>query len=89
MEKLHKDLQPTSPEFKLLHFRNPCSLLNALEDGIRTSLFKVVHDFVVHFPSLFKSSWELRYKFALVCVAMGMTIMSLKTMSKVVLFIKL
>ncbi|KAH7938388.1 hypothetical protein HPB49_023126 [Dermacentor silvarum] len=59
--ELHKDLQLSNPEFKALHFRDPCHLLNnALEDGIRTSSFNVVHDFVVHFPAMLKSSRELR-----------------------------
>ncbi|KAG0444092.1 hypothetical protein HPB47_014185 [Ixodes persulcatus] len=80
MQKLRKDLQLSSPEFKALHFKDPCHLLNnALEDGIKTSSFKVVQDFVVHFPAPLKSSRELRRKFGLVCVAMGMTIESLKT----------
>lgn len=80
MQKLHKDLQLSNPEFKALHFKDPCHLLNnALEEGIRTSPFNVLHDFVVHFPALLKSSRELRRKFGLVCLAMGMTIKSLKT----------
>ncbi|KAG0431269.1 hypothetical protein HPB47_021938 [Ixodes persulcatus] len=80
MPKLHKDLQLFSPEFKALHFKEPCHLLNnALEDGIKTSSFKVVQDFFVHFPALLKSSLKLRRKFGLACVAMRMTIKSLKT----------
>ncbi|KAH7974057.1 hypothetical protein HPB49_009103 [Dermacentor silvarum] len=80
MQKLHKDLQLSNPEFKALHFKDPCHLLNnALEDGIKTSSFNVVHDFVVHFPAMLKSSRELRRKFGLVCLAVGMTIKSLKT----------
>ncbi|KAG0425365.1 hypothetical protein HPB47_027466 [Ixodes persulcatus] len=80
LPKLHKDLQLSSPEFKALHFKDPCHLLNnALEDGIKTSLLKVVQEFVVHFPALLKSSRELRRKFGLVCVAMDKTIKSLKT----------
>ncbi|KAG0429504.1 hypothetical protein HPB47_023570 [Ixodes persulcatus] len=80
MQKLHKNLQLSSHEFKALHFKDPCHLLNnALEDGIKTSSFKVVQDFVVHFPALLKSSRELRRKFGLVCVAMGMTIKSQKS----------
>ncbi|KAH7973527.1 hypothetical protein HPB49_002113 [Dermacentor silvarum] len=80
MQKLHEDLPLSNPVFKALHFKDPCHLLdNALEDGIRTSSFNVVHDFVVHFPAMLKSSRELRRKFGLVCLAMGMTIKSLKT----------
>ncbi|KAH6942149.1 hypothetical protein HPB50_001496 [Hyalomma asiaticum] len=53
--KLHQD-------FKVLYFKDPCHLLNnALEDVIRTSSFRVLHNFVVHFPALLKSSPELRY----------------------------
>ncbi|KAH7964997.1 hypothetical protein HPB49_002762 [Dermacentor silvarum] len=55
MQKRHKDLQLSNPEFKALHFKYPCHLLNnALEDGIRRSSFNVVHDFVVHFPAMLK-----------------------------------
>ncbi|KAH7978447.1 hypothetical protein HPB49_005524 [Dermacentor silvarum] len=80
MQKLHKDLQLSNPEFKKLDLKDPCHLLNnALEDGIRTSSFNVVHDFVVHFPAMLKSSRELRRKFGLVCLAMRMTTKSLKS----------
>ncbi|KAH7959565.1 hypothetical protein HPB49_011915 [Dermacentor silvarum] len=57
----YKHLQLSNPEFKALHFKDPCHLLNnALEDGIRTTSFYVVHDFLVHFPAMLKSSRELR-----------------------------
>ncbi|KAH6945337.1 hypothetical protein HPB50_007901 [Hyalomma asiaticum] len=80
MPQLHKDLQPTSLEFKALHFKDPSHLLNnALEDEIRTSLFMVVHNFVVHFLDLLKPPPELRRKFGLVCVAVGMAMKSLKS----------
>ena len=80
MQKVHKDLQLSNPEFKALHFKDSCHLLNnALEDGMRTSSFNVVHDFVVPFPALLRSSWELHHEFGLVCLAMGMPIKSLKT----------
>ncbi|KAH7949685.1 hypothetical protein HPB49_013901 [Dermacentor silvarum] len=82
MQKLHRDFQLPNPEFKALHFKDPCHLLNnAPEDGIRTSSFNVVDDVVVHFPAMLKSSRELRRKFGLVCLAMGMTTKSLKTVS--------
>ncbi|KAG0429178.1 hypothetical protein HPB47_023884 [Ixodes persulcatus] len=80
MQKLHKDLQLSSPEFKALHFKDPCHLLNnVLNDGLKTDSFVVVHDFVVHFPALLKSSRELRRKFGLVCTSMGMKIKCLST----------
>ncbi|KAH7965842.1 hypothetical protein HPB49_011387 [Dermacentor silvarum] len=80
VQKLHKDLQLSNPDLQALHFKDPCHLLNnAPEDGIRTSSFNVVHDFVVHFPAMLKSSRELRRKVGLVCLAMDMTIKSLKT----------
>ncbi|KAL1480329.1 hypothetical protein MTO96_051125 [Rhipicephalus appendiculatus] len=64
-----------------LHFSDTCHLLNnALEDGITTSSFKVVHDFVAHSPALSKSRRELRRKFGLVCAPVRMTFESLKTM---------
>ncbi|KAG0429939.1 hypothetical protein HPB47_023148 [Ixodes persulcatus] len=82
MQKLHKDLQLSSPEFKALHFKDPCHLLNnVLDDGLKTDSFVVVHDFVVHFPALLKSSRELRRKFGLVCTSMGMKIKCLSTVS--------
>ncbi|KAH9380823.1 hypothetical protein HPB48_021354 [Haemaphysalis longicornis] len=80
MLKLHKDLQLSNPKFRALQFKDPCHILNnALEEGIRMSPFNVLHDFVVHFPALLKSSRELRGKFGLVCLAMGMTLKSRKT----------
>ncbi|KAG0436484.1 hypothetical protein HPB47_017920 [Ixodes persulcatus] len=82
MQKLHKDLQLSSPEFKALHFKDPCHLLNnVLDDGLKTDSFVVVYDFVVHFPALLKSSRELRRKFGLVCTSMGMKIKCLSTVS--------
>lgn len=51
MQKLQKDLQLSHPEFKALHLIDLCRLLNnALEGGIRTNLFSIFYDFVVHFP---------------------------------------
>ncbi|KAH8034565.1 hypothetical protein HPB51_025716 [Rhipicephalus microplus] len=49
-----------NPEFKMLHFKDLCHLMNnALEGGIRISSFNVVHNFVVHFPAMLNSSREL------------------------------
>ncbi|KAG0432014.1 hypothetical protein HPB47_021251 [Ixodes persulcatus] len=61
MQKLHRDMQQSYTEFRALHFKDPCHLLNnILEEGLKMDCFMGARDFVVHFPALLKSSRELR-----------------------------
>lgn len=82
MQKLHRDMQQSHTEFRALHFKDPCHLLNnILEEGLKVDCFKGARDFVVHFPALLKSSRELRRKFGSVCASMNIELKCLSTVS--------
>ncbi|KAG0434608.1 hypothetical protein HPB47_018987 [Ixodes persulcatus] len=64
MQKLHRDMQQSHTEFRVLHFKDPCHILNnILEEELKMDCFKGARYFVVHFPALLKSSRELRRSF--------------------------
>lgn len=64
MQKLHKHKRKSYTNFRRLHFKNPCHVLNnTLEEGTEDGLFHwCTHDFIVHFPDLVFAGIKIKVK---------------------------
>lgn len=73
---------PQNADFKALHFKDPCDLLNnMLEECMKLTCFKGTHDLIVHFPAMVKSFRELRQKFVSRLIPTGIGPGSLTTIT--------
>ncbi|KAJ1169172.1 hypothetical protein NDU88_001078 [Pleurodeles waltl] len=83
MKKLCDDLGKTVPEFKAIHVRDPCRLLDGvLKAALHSSeLMRNAVDFVVHADTLFRYARKLKQKYFSFCTLYGMTGKMIPTVS--------